>query len=77
MGDWSGSHPFVPRNPARCRTAHTTPVKRRFNDFITLNAEISQRFSRAALPPLPGRRWFGSLSPDTVSALGYGGNGVR
>lgn len=51
------------------RHTHPTPVKRRFNDFITLNKDIALRYPRAPLPSLPGRRWFGSLSPETVRLL--------
>ncbi len=49
--------------------SHLPPsVKRRFNDFISLNKDITLRYARTPLPSLPGRRWFGSLSPDTVRA---------
>ena len=69
MGDWSG----CATSPPPIIFSRVTPpppalaVKRRFNDFVSLNKDIAERYTRTALPSLPGRRWFGSLSPETVT----------
>jgi hypothetical protein len=72
MGDWSGTACLLPPPRYAQLSSPLTAclaVKRRFNDFITLNKDIALRYPRAPLPSLPGRRWFGSLSPETVRLL--------
>ena len=46
--------------------ASTWPLSKRYSEFEAFNSKLRDRFPMLALPKLPGKVWFGSMSQGVV-----------
>jgi hypothetical protein len=44
----------------------TWQISKRYSDFEAFNSKLRDRFPMLALPKLPGKVWFGSMSQGVV-----------